>query len=201
MKFVAASLVAAARISLTSAFAPINVSRASMASVSADGIATSRADYSILNNAVDEQYPGTAVARMHAARARARAATLTGEWEDVRRLVLAAGGLRDLPTARPGAGYTGHSFNDFNHCDLTCMLGSVASNENQGQVNKNSHAFYILDGLILVCKTRVLFIFVNRWMVSPWATSWARGLAWPRCQSLGLAAAGRLASLAVIRCF
>ena len=143
MKFAAASLVAAARISLASAFAPINVSRASMASVSADGLATRRADYSVLNNAVDAQYPGTAVARMHAARARARAATLSGEWEDVRRRVLAAGGLRDLPTARPGAGYTGHSFNDFNHCDLTCMAGAVASNENQGQVGAHSHALHL----------------------------------------------------------
>ncbi len=45
-----------------------------------------------------------------------------------------AGGLRDLPDAAPGRGYTGHSFNDYNHCDLTTMNDSVAQNENRGQV-------------------------------------------------------------------
>jgi len=135
MKIPTASIIAAARLTVLSAFTPTNnLSRTTMASVSTDGVASSRADYSVLNNAVDEQYPGTAVARMHSARARARAAILEGDWEDVRRKVLEAGGLRDLPTARPGAGYTGHSFNDFNHCDLTTMAGAVASNENQGQV-------------------------------------------------------------------
>ena len=28
-----------------------------------------------------------------------------------------------------------HSFNDYNHCDLTAMVGSVSSNENRGQVH------------------------------------------------------------------
>ena len=35
----------------------------------------------------------------------------------------------------PGQGYTGHSFNDFNHCDLTAMAGDVAHNENEGKVS------------------------------------------------------------------
>ena len=83
---------------------------------------------------VDKAYPGTAVARMRAARARATAANLNGDWESVRRQVLLAGGLRDLPNARPGSGYTGHSFNDWNHCDLTAMLGEVSANTNNGQV-------------------------------------------------------------------
>ena len=48
--------------------------------------------------------------------------------------VVRAGGLKDLPFARPGEGYTGHSFNDFNHCDLTAMAGEEAHNENKGQV-------------------------------------------------------------------
>jgi hypothetical protein len=30
---------------------------------------------------------------------------------------------------------TGYSFNDFNYCDLTTMLGEFALNENSGQVN------------------------------------------------------------------
>jgi len=62
------------------------------------------------------------------------AAELGGDWADVRRKILWAGGLRDLPYNRPGRGYTGHSFNDFNHCDLTAMLGQAAHNENQGRV-------------------------------------------------------------------
>ena len=49
-----------------------------------------------------------------------------------------AGGLRDLPDAVPGRGYTGHSFNDYNHCDLTTMLDNVAENENRGQARDPS---------------------------------------------------------------
>ncbi len=59
---------------------------------------------------------------------------LNGDWEEVRRKILWAGGLRDLPNNRPGQGYTGHSFNDFNHCDLTAMLGEMAHNDNMGRV-------------------------------------------------------------------
>jgi len=62
------------------------------------------------------------------------AEALSGEWEGVRRLVLWAGGLKDLPRAVPGQGYTGHSFNDANHCDLTTMKGDVSANENDGSV-------------------------------------------------------------------
>ena len=55
---------------------------------------------------VDPEYPGTAVERMHAARARvaqlAEGDDLNGRWEDVRRKILWAGGLRDLPNAIPG---------------------------------------------------------------------------------------------------
>lgn len=76
----------------------------------------------------DPEYPGTAVQRMLAARDRVRSLTsaqLNGDWEEVRRNILWAGGLKDLPNAMPGAGYTGHSFNDYNHCDLTTMLGRL----------------------------------------------------------------------------
>ncbi|EJK56458.1 hypothetical protein THAOC_23650, partial [Thalassiosira oceanica] len=57
-----------------------------------------------------------------------------GRWEDVRRRILWAGGLRDLPHSRPGQGYTGHSFNDWNHVDLTTMLDDTRDNENDGAV-------------------------------------------------------------------
>lgn len=85
----------------------------------------------------DPDYPGTAVARMLAIRERAASLTreqLNGDWGEVRKNLLWAGGLADLPDAVPGEGYTGHSFNDFNHCDLTAMGGEEAHNENEGRV-------------------------------------------------------------------
>mmetsp|Transcript_24915 Transcript_24915/g.75032 ORF Transcript_24915/g.75032 Transcript_24915/m.75032 type:complete len:233 (-) Transcript_24915:116-814(-) len=84
---------------------------------------------------VDPAYPGTAVGRMSAARERAgslSAEDLSGDWTEVRRKLLWAAGLKDLPHARPGMGYTGHAFNDSNHCDATCMLGDVSHNLNDG---------------------------------------------------------------------
>lgn len=89
------------------------------------------------NMEIDKEYPGTAVLRLRNSISRVKSLNedqLNGDWEDVRRNLLWAGGLKDLPNAMPGQGYTGHSFNDFNHCDLTTMLGEVSSNENNGQV-------------------------------------------------------------------
>jgi len=86
---------------------------------------------------VDPAYPGTAVERMRNIRTRVNGLSveeLSGPWAEVRRKILWAGGLRDLPSAVPGQGYTGHSFNDDNHCDLTAMLGEVAHNTNQGGI-------------------------------------------------------------------
>ena len=85
----------------------------------------------------DPKYPGTAVARMKFIRTRVMALSaeqLNGPWQNVRREILKAGGLKDLPHARPGKGCTGHSFNDYNHCDLTAMAGAVSNNENDGRV-------------------------------------------------------------------
>jgi hypothetical protein len=90
-----------------------------------------------LDSAIDPEYPGTAVRRMISARERAASLTeaqLSSDWETSRRFILWAGGLRDLASARPGEGYTGHSFNDFNHCDLTTMLGEQVHSENEGRV-------------------------------------------------------------------
>jgi hypothetical protein len=47
---------------------------------------------------------------------------LSTDWTEVRRKLLWAGGLKDLTEARPGHGYTGHAFNDYNHVDLTTMV-------------------------------------------------------------------------------
>ena len=105
---------------------------------SAGGADTSSSSSSIPMN-IDPEYPGTAVERMLAARARVTSLAkedLNDSWEEVRRKILWAGGLKDLPTARPGQGYTGHSFNDYNHVDLTCMLDKVSHNENDGSVKR-----------------------------------------------------------------
>ena len=54
---------------------------------------------------VDAEYPGTAVERMNNVRARVATLSkedLSGDWEDVRRKILWAGGLKDLPDAIPG---------------------------------------------------------------------------------------------------
>jgi hypothetical protein len=121
-----ASLAASQSISQSlSAGAPRNLSSTSLQS-------TVNGDMT-----VDREYPGTAVERMRNVRARVASLTsadLDGPWEDVRRRILWAGGLKDLPNAVPGQGYTGHSFNDYNHVDLTCMLDQVSDNQNDGAV-------------------------------------------------------------------
>ena len=90
---------------------------------------------------VDNIYPGTAVARLNAVHARvaelaANPDNFNGPWESVRKKILWAGGLRDLPDAVPGMGYTGHSFNDYNHVDLTTMNDETVYNTNQGEVKQ-----------------------------------------------------------------
>lgn len=87
----------------------------------------------------DPQYPGTAVERLVNSHNRIQQlvkeqSLLNQPWAEIRRKILWAGGLKDLPDAIPGQGYTGHSFNDFNHVDLTCMLDQVSDNENDGSV-------------------------------------------------------------------
>lgn len=87
---------------------------------------------------VDRLYPGTAMERLRNVHARVKQLTrddLFGDWETVvRRKLLWAGGLKDLPNSIPGQGYTGHAFNDYNHVDLTCMNDVVSDNENDGAV-------------------------------------------------------------------
>lgn len=87
----------------------------------------------------DKEYPGTAVERMTSVRARVASLSnddLNGPWDEVRRKLLWAGGLRDLTNAAPGQGYTGHAFNDYNHVDLTCMAEKVSDNQNDGSVRE-----------------------------------------------------------------
>lgn len=75
---------------------------------------------------IDEEYPGTAVKRMKNIQERTRSmifGQLNGNWAMIRQNLLWAEGLKDskgLLTCNE-KGYTGYSFNDFNHCDLTAM--------------------------------------------------------------------------------
>jgi hypothetical protein len=60
-----------------------------------------------MSSARDRRYPGTAVERLMNVHRRVAELVqtpnaLNGPWEDVRRNLLWAGGLRDLPNARPG---------------------------------------------------------------------------------------------------
>ena len=100
---------------------------------------------------IDPVYPGTAVARLEAVHQRLAAipqSELDGPWPDARRALLRAGGLRDLPDARPGQGYTGHAFNDYNHCDLTTMLGDVQDESNaDGSVAEISRSNLLGPGI------------------------------------------------------
>jgi len=102
------------------------------------------------NSNVDPLYPGTAVKRLNAVRARVATLSqndLNGNWEDVRRKILWAGGLRDLPDAAPGKGYTGHSFNDYNHVDLTTMNDQNSDNLNDGEVEKIAIGNFLGEGI------------------------------------------------------
>lgn len=91
----------------------------------------------VTNIPIDPAYPGTALQRLQAVHDRVKSLKsdqLNGDWTAVRKNLLWAGGLKDIEDAIPGHGYTGHSFNDFNHVDLTTMLDNVAENDNRGQV-------------------------------------------------------------------
>jgi len=50
----------------------------------------------------DSQYPGTAVDRLEGIHERVKSVNLSGDWNDVRRKILQAGGLRDITSAKPG---------------------------------------------------------------------------------------------------
>eukprot|EP00913_Durusdinium_trenchii_P026806 g25145.t1 len=94
----------------------------------------------LMLNVVDLEYPGTSVERLRNIQARVKSLSvedLSKDWEEVRRTILWAGDVpthQDLPHSQPGQGYTGHSFNDDNHCDLTPMLGDVAHNLHGGEI-------------------------------------------------------------------
>lgn len=72
----------------------------------------------------DPAYPGTAVHRLSSVVKRVKELpSLDGPWEDVRRHLLAAGGLKEDRS-------TSHAFNDDNHCDLTTMVNEVSFKDN-----------------------------------------------------------------------
>jgi hypothetical protein len=74
----------------------------------------------------DPDWPGTSVPRLRAITERVLSldqSQLDGPWPEVRRKLLWAGGLRDIPA-------TSHAFNDWNHCDLTPMADEVQEESN-----------------------------------------------------------------------
>lgn len=98
----------------------------------------------------DSDYPGTAMIRLRNVRARVSTLTeedLSSDWEQVRRKLLWAGGLKDLPDAIPGQGYTGHSFNDYNHVDLTTMNDQNSDNLNNGEVKQIAVGNFLGEGI------------------------------------------------------
>ena len=68
--------------------------------------ATDTSEIPPLSEMYDKEYPGTAVQRLRAVHERvailATDGTLDGPWEEVRRRLLWAGGLRDLPASDDG---------------------------------------------------------------------------------------------------
>lgn len=74
----------------------------------------------------DPQFPGTSMPRLKAITERVLSlpqSELDGPWPEVRRRLLWAGGLKDMPS-------TSHAFNDWNHCDLTPMADAVQDKDN-----------------------------------------------------------------------
>ncbi|CAE7596144.1 Cltc [Symbiodinium sp. CCMP2592] len=89
---------------------------------------------------VDPAFPGTSLQRLRSCHLRLLSLAhedLSADWEDVRRRLLWAGGMKDLP-ARRGQITTAHAFNDDNHCDLTAMAKNVIDNEHTGGVKNLS---------------------------------------------------------------
>ena len=86
--------------------------------------------------AASAAFPGTSLRRMEMIRRRIRALEpheLSREWPEVRRTLLRAAGLRDVSDRRRvGTGYTGHCFQDSNHCDATAMLLERSDDRNTG---------------------------------------------------------------------
>jgi hypothetical protein len=100
---------------------------------------------------LDPLYPGTAVTRMMNARNRAQSLDpnqLSAPWNETRLKILWAAGLKDLQNVPPGQGYTGHSFNDWNHVDATCMLGELFHEENGGRVSGIAQKNRLGDGIL-----------------------------------------------------
>eukprot|EP00927_Polykrikos_kofoidii_P021326 TRINITY_DN20210_c0_g1_i1.p1 TRINITY_DN20210_c0_g1~~TRINITY_DN20210_c0_g1_i1.p1 ORF type:complete len:307 (+),score=30.46 TRINITY_DN20210_c0_g1_i1:65-985(+) len=118
----------------------VDVGASTEASVESDGV----------DIVIDVQYPGTAVARLRNIHERIKSLepeSLNGDWEDVRRKLLWVGGLRDLPDAAPGQGYTGHAFNDDNHCDLCAMLGKTVHSLHDGTIGAIAKGNHLGSGI------------------------------------------------------
>ncbi|GMI02971.1 hypothetical protein TrLO_g8770 [Triparma laevis f. longispina] len=107
-----------------------------------------------MSTPLDPLYPGTAIDRMLSVRSRIQSLSpsdLTSDWSSITRpALLKSAGLKDLRSAIPGQGYTGHAFNDWNHVDATCMLPEIQSQTNSdGQVKGISRSNNLHAGIII----------------------------------------------------
>jgi len=95
---------------------------------------------------IDDKYPGTACERLVNVLKRVKQLTeaqMSEEWPEVRRHLLWAGGMVD------NQWHTGHSFNDFNHVDLTTMRMVETSHTNaDGKVDgisRNNNLAHVIE--------------------------------------------------------
>jgi hypothetical protein len=111
MRFALTTLTALASSSTRYTVASANSSSVFISASSASSFVQQRANLSAAAASasamlVDAKYPGTALERLRNVHLRvaelAQTNALNGPWDEVRRKLLWAGGLRDLPNARPG---------------------------------------------------------------------------------------------------
>lgn len=99
----------------------------------------------------DAGYENTAETRRWSAQllaSRLNASDLSGDWDAVvRPLLLGACGLKDLRRHRPGEGFTGHCFADWNHVDCCAMALEAADAENGYRVAGIHAANALGDGI------------------------------------------------------
>lgn len=91
---------------------------------------------------LDNKYPGTADSRMQTIRDRVKnlkEEQLGSDWNDVRQLLLWAGGLKNTHRYKSVAlGDTARFFNDFNHCDIIAVkedFATLFSDDLEGRVD------------------------------------------------------------------
>lgn len=100
--------------------------------VSSSSSCSSMTSTSECSSSTTSSYPGTSEKRLQTILKKVHQLDeqkdLTDQWSNIRKKLLTAGGLRH------DVRETSHSFNDWNHCDLTPMKTSTFDFENEGRV-------------------------------------------------------------------